>query len=172
MPDTCGIQNSAMKVTRDLPDQLILDHTPWLFSVLFGGMTLIFVGIGAAVTLSGELFGLMFLIIGGGVGSVVFFMIARRVQLVLDRPGNTATLRKRTLIGYSETVHALSDLQKAILEEQRSSKGGATFRPSLVLSGMSAGIHPIIKIYSNASGSHLAVDTINRWLDQNTREDG
>ncbi|MEX0282671.1 MAG: hypothetical protein AB3N13_15925 [Arenibacterium sp.] len=154
-----------MKITRNLPEQLILDHTPWVFSLLFGGMALVFLSIGVTLVMNGELFGLIFTLVGGGVGGLVFFMIARRVQLILDAEAGTITLRRRTLLGYSEEVHALADLREAILEETTSSKGGRTYRPSLYLSGMSEGIHPILKVYTNTGGPRTAVNAINTWLD-------
>jgi hypothetical protein len=112
-------------------------------------------------------FGLLFGIFGSGIGFMTFFMIARRIQLILDRTNGTVTLRRRTLLGYSEIVHDLADLTEAILEETRSSKGSRLYRPSLSLTGMSAGIHPIITVYTNSPGPAKAVRTINDWLARN-----
>ena len=154
-----------MKITRNLPEQLILDHTPWLFSLLFGGMAFLFFGIGLALMMSGEFFGLIFALAGGGIGGLVFFMIARRVQLILDAQSGQITLRRRTLLGYSEETHALADLREALLEETTTSKGGRTYRPSLYLTGMSEGIHPVLKVYTNTGGPRQAVNAINTWLD-------
>jgi len=154
-----------MKIARNIPEQLILDYTPWLMSLGMLVFTMVFVFIGMGVVLSGDMFGLIFVLGGGGVGFAVFAVFAQRVQIILDRASNVLTLRRRSLFGYHQEEHSLSDVSHAILETTRSSKGSTLYRPSLVLTGMSAGTHPIVKAYGNGRSPSRTVQIINEWLE-------
>lgn len=154
-----------MKVTRNTPDQLIIADTPWLVGILMVVFILIFVGIGLFLIAEGILAGLLFAIIGGGLGFAAFAMFVRRVQLIFDRRSQTITQRIRSLFGYSEVQYKLADLSHAMLETTTSSKGSVLYRPTLVLdAGMSAGPLPIVEVYTNTSGPKRIADAINAWL--------
>ncbi len=155
----------SMKVTRNTPDQLIIDDIPWLIGIFLIVFTLIFVTIGLFLLSEVLLFGLAFGLIGGGVGFGAFTAFVRRVQLILNRPLDSITIRTRSLFGYCEVRHDLSSLSRAVLETTTSSKGATLYRPTLMLDkGMSAGAHPIVTSYTNTGGPRRMVDAINRWL--------
>lgn len=154
-----------MKITRDTPDQLIIADVPWLLGIGLIIFILTFAGIGLAVFLQGEWMGLLFLLIGGGIGLLAFAAFVRRVQVICDRVAGTVTIRRKSLFGYSEVQHDLRHLSKAVLESTTGSKGGTLYRPVLVLDGgMSKGRHPIVEAYTNMSGPGRAVDAVNSWL--------
>jgi len=154
-----------MKVTRNTPQQLIIANSPWLIGLLLTGFILIFVAVGLFLLSEGVWAGLVFAVFGGGIGFGAFAAFVRRVQLILDRPSDTITLRARSLFGYSEVQHKLSSLSRADLESTTSSKGTTLYRPTLILDqGMSAGAHPIIQAFTNTSGPGRVVDAINNWL--------
>ena len=149
-----------MKVSRNTPDQLIVEDVPWLLGIMLAGFILLFVGVGIGLVLSGEIFGLLFAIGGGGVGGLCFALMVRRVQVILDRPTGTLVIRRRSVLGYSEVRHDLADLSGAILEETRSSKGSTLRRPTLVLDrGMSQGRHPVVATYMQRKAGDY-----DRWL--------
>lgn len=155
-----------MKVTRNTPDQLIVADNPWLIGVMLIFFILIFVGAGMAVMLQGEMLGLIFALGGGGGGLAAFGAFVRRVQVILDRPSDSITIRVRSLLGFSEVRHKLSDLSEVILESTTSSKGSTLYRPTMVLNkGMSAGTHPIVNTYANTGGAAHIVKAVNGWLD-------
>ena len=154
-----------MKITRNTPEQLIIANTPWLLGIMLAVFILAFVAAGLAMVSQGVWAGLLFALLGGGIGLGVFAGLVRRVQVILDRPTDTITLRTRSLFGYREVQHSLSSLDRAVLETSISSKGTSLYRPTLILaSGMSAGPHPVIKVYTNTSGPERAVKAINTWL--------
>ena len=154
-----------MKVSRNTPHQLIVEDVPWLLGIMLAGFILLFVGVGIGLVLSGEIFGLLFAIGGGGVGGLCFALMVRRVQVILDRPTGTLVIRRRSVLGYSEVRHDLADLSGAILEETRSSKGSTLRRPTLVLDrGMSQGRHPVVATYTNTGGPRKLVQAVNQWL--------
>ncbi|MFT7593134.1 MAG: hypothetical protein ACI8R4_000446 [Paracoccaceae bacterium] len=158
-----------MKVTRNTPDQLIVADTPWLIGLMMIFFIMVFVGAGMAMVLSGDMLGLLFIIVGGGLGIGAFAAFVRRVQVILDRPTDSITIRARTLFGYSEVRHKLSSLSRAVLQSTTSSKGNTLHRPALVLDqGMSAGDHPIVKTYANTGGAAHIVKAVNTWLDAKT----
>ena len=154
-----------MKVTRDTPDQLILDETPWGLGIMLVFFILCFVGPGLFLVLQGEMMGLFFAAVGGGLGLMALIVFVQRVQVILDRATDSVAVRRRSMIGYSEVIHSLSDLAEAQLEGTRSSKGTAMFRAALVLDrGMSQGTHPIVEAYTSGRGPQRTVDAINGWL--------
>lgn len=160
-----------MKVTRDTPDQLILANTPWLLGCALVLFTMAFVGPGLLIMYDGVWQGAIFAIAGGGMGCIAFAAFVRRTQLILDRSNDSVTLRWRSVFGYKEVRHTLSNLARADLESTRGSKGGTLYRPVLILSeGMSAGRHPIVPSYTNGEGPRHMVDAVNGWL-ANTRLD-
>ena len=161
-----------MKVTRNTPEQLIVADVPWLIAIMLVLFVLVFVGIGLALVAGGEWFGLIFALGGGGMGLVALAVFVQRVQVIFDRPSNALIMRKRTVLGYSEVRHNLSDVTKAVLETTRNSKGQRMSRPSLVLGGgMSAGVHPIVSVYTNTRGPSRVVKAVNDWLGQFVRVD-
>jgi len=157
-----------MKATRNTPEQLIIADTPWLIGVLMIGFILIFVAIGLLLMSDGVWAGLAFALVGGGLGFGAFAAFVRRVQVILDRPSDTITLRARSLLGFTEVTHSLSNLSRAVLETTTSSKGSTLYRPTLILDkGMSTGAHPVVNAYTNTTGPRRTVDAINTWLDLN-----
>lgn len=155
-----------MKVTRNTPEQLIIADTPWLIGSFLIGFILIFVAIGLFLISESVWAGMLFALAGGGIGFGAFAAFVRRVQLILDRPSDTITLRARSLFGFSEIQHSLSNLSRAVLETTTSSKGSTLYRPTLILdSGMSTGTHPIVNAYTNTTGPRRTVTAINTWLE-------
>lgn len=156
---------SGMKVTRNTPDQLILANTPWLIGILLIFFVLIFVAPGLLVVSDGVWQGWIFVVAGGGMGIIAFAVFVRRVQVIFDRPSGTLTIRRRSVFGFSEITHILSNLAGAKLETTTGSKGRTLYRPTLVLNkGMSAGDHPMVQSYTNSGSSRRTVDTVNNWL--------
>jgi len=157
-----------MKVTRNTQDQLIIAHTPWLIGLLLIAFILIFVAAGLFTMSETLIGGLFFALMGGGIGFGAFAAFVRRIQLILDRPSDTITIRTRSLFGFTEIQHALSSLSHAVLESTTSSKGSTLYRPTLILDrGMSAGPHPLTKAYTNTAGPGLVVNAVNMWLETN-----
>lgn len=154
-----------MDITRNTPDQLIIDDTPWLLGAVVIGVILTFASSGVSLILNGVWAGLVLIVVICCVGLAIFAAFIRRVQLILDRPAGTITLRTKTLFGLTEMIHDLPDLSRATLEVTIGGKGGKLYRPSLILDqGMSVGTHPIIPTYVNSSGPKRMVDAINIWL--------
>ena len=116
-----------MRVTRNHPDQLILSDTPWFIAIMLSLFILVFVGVGVALVLDGIWAGLIFALGGGGIGAVVFVAFVRRVQVIFDVSSDTITIRRRSVLGYSEVQHKLSNCSGAVLEHTASSKGGTLY---------------------------------------------
>ncbi|MFT4960229.1 MAG: hypothetical protein ACI92Z_001309 [Paracoccaceae bacterium] len=155
----------GMHVTRNTPDQLIIADTPWVIGILLILFVLSFVGPGLLLVSDGIWQGWIFAIAGGGMGIIAFGVFVRRLQLILDRPSDTITIRRRSIFGISTLTHTLSNLSKVKIETTTGSKGRRLFRPTLVLTqGMSAGDHPIVQAYTNSGSSRRVADAVNLWL--------
>lgn len=154
-----------MKVTRNTPDQLIIDHFSIFLAIMLVVFFTVFVGVGVGMVLNGALLGLLFVIAG------LFFTGAmlyhtERVQVILDRSNGLLTIRRRNILRYSEVTHDLHALERAIIETSTSGEDNSqTHRATLVLtSGMSAGHHPITEVYTSVPGPKRVANAINDWL--------
>lgn len=156
-----------MKVTTDTPDLLIVDDRPLFIGIMLTGFILVFVGVGVSIALTGELLGLLFALLGGGLGLGAFAVFVRRVQVIFHHPEGYVELRRRNLFGSSRVRHTLSEIARAEIEESHSSDNGTTYRVVLVIdAGQSVGRHPVTLAYSSGSGHHRAAEAINLWLAQ------
>ena len=147
-----------MKVTRDTPQHLIVGENPVWVGLLTGGLAFIFTAISLTLVLSGELFGLFFLV-GTCVGLLTMFLFVRRVQLIFDRDAGTLTIQRKNLRRASQVEHLLSEVDRAELEGN-----GNMLRVVLIMTGQSAGRHPLTQAYSNVGDHHNVAGAINRWL--------
>ena len=152
-----------MKVTRETPEQLIVENNPILLALFVSVFGLTFVGIGLANIGSDFTMGALF-ILGGLIIGIGFNMIfIRRTQLILDAPRNLIELRRRSWIRYSAMTWELRYLHSAIVQTSHSGDT-PTHRAALIISGgMDAGTHPITLVYSSGSGADRAATAINRW---------
>lgn len=152
-----------MSVKRNIPEQLIVADIPWIIGLLLIGFILIFAGSGLSVIASGDWMGLMF-VLGAGLGAVALATFVRRVQVIFDRPSNRIIHRSRSVFGYKEDTHLLSELKGVTLETSRGSKGTLMFRPTLLLNGDRV---PIVESYTNTRGPEKLVRAIEDWLEAN-----
>ena len=154
-----------MKVTRNTPQQLILSETPWFIGIMLILFILAFVGPGLLMVADGVWPGIFFALAGGGMGLAALAVFVRRVQVILDRPSDSLTIRRQSLLAYDTVTHRLSELSGAVLEQTRSDKGRTLSRPTLIFDqGMSAGAHPIVEAYTSGKGPKRLVDAVNGWL--------
>lgn len=154
-----------MKITTDTPELLIVDDKPIILGIALTVFILIFAGIGLGLMFSGEWWGLVFLVVGGGLGLGAFWAFVRRVQVVFHRPDGYVEFRRRNIFSGSTLRFELAEISRAEIEESRSNEGGATWRVVLVIDeGQNVGRYPITLAYSNGGGHHRAADAINDWL--------
>lgn len=165
-----------MKVTQNTPDLLIIEELPWFIAIMLTLFTLLFAGVGLLVMPQTILGGLVFLLVGGGLGLGGIGIFVERLQLILDARAGTATLRSRTIFRHRETVFPLPDVLRATGESTLSGGDTSTdpsrvrrpvHRPSLVLrdaAGGTALLHPITEIYDSSTSSAVTIRAINDWL--------
>jgi hypothetical protein len=152
-----------MKVIRNTPHQLILDSKPWLAGIIVIVVILVSLGVGLAAVLDGEfIFGLVFMVAGGGIGGLCFAMIIRRNQLILDRSRNLIEMRRRTMFGMKTRDFDLRDLTEAITQSSRSNEGADTHRLALMIDGHA---EPFTDVYTSGKGADRAAEVVNNWLD-------
>jgi len=161
-----------MKITRDTPDQLILEYKPWITGIFLTLFTLVFVAIGATLLSTGEpLVGGVMLLSGLLFGGIFFAVFVRRVMVILDAPTGRIEIRRKSVFGSETVEHQLQYLDRAVVETivGRNSDGmrSKTHRCTLILNGgMSAGHHPLTTAYSSGRGASRAKKAINTWLAQ------
>ncbi|SFR59006.1 hypothetical protein [Litoreibacter janthinus] len=152
-----------MKVTRNIPEQLVIENRPWVISLALVAGGLLFIGIGLSIFLSGELMGLVFM----GLGLIPFgmlFAFARRTQVLFLGPEGKVIIRRRSLLGGSTIEHRIDEVSEAIVQSSTGDKG-TTYRVALSFPhGQSAGIHPLTLVYDNFSDHRGMANIINSWL--------
>lgn len=172
-----------MKVTRNIPEHLIIKNAPAAMSILVIIFVLAFVGIGLAFVSTDPLFGGVFVFAGLFIGVIFSIMFTRRVQLILDRPKNLIALRNRSVFGYSTKSWPLDTLQSAILQSIKSSRTRRSknrrrssknlHRAVMVFSGGTDSTQqPVTQAYSSGPGAKRTADAINQWLERATALDG
>lgn len=153
-----------MKITRNTPDQLIIENNPLWLAIFISVFSLVFVGIGLFTIRTEPGTGIAFLLGGLVMGGGFTTAFIRRTQLILDRPRNLVELRRKSLLGYHRRSWDLHDLDRALVETSHSSDTN-TYRAALHFSGgMDAGTHPVTLVYSSGSGARRAETAINDWL--------
>lgn len=156
-----------MKVTRNTPEQLVIDHVPWLFGIILSVCFLLFLGIGlvalfAARDLGTVGFGLMFGVVGGGLWFLMIVLFVKRLQFIFDRSRDLIVIRRRSILSHKEETHGLAGLRRAVLESTRSDNGNRLYRPTLVFSG---GKHEALhSYYTNGRGPRIVANAVNDWL--------
>lgn len=154
-----------MKITRNIPDQLIIENTPWVLSLLLGLGGLLFVAIGLSLQVNGIPWGLAF-VAASLIPFGLLLAFARRLQILFLRPEREVIIRRRSLLSRSSVTHDLSDVHEAIVQSSRANNS-TTYRVALNLTrGQSAGIHPLTLSYDNFNDHARTVTTINAWLAQ------
>ncbi|WP_372610587.1 hypothetical protein [Aquicoccus sp.] len=153
-----------MKIKTDTADLLIIDETPWLLGAILIVFILIFVGVGLGLVLDGVWQGLIFLVVGGGMGAAAFFLFVRRVQLVFYRPEGWVEIRRANILRHSRVRHTIDEISRAVVEES-AGKSGPLYRVALEIDqGQSAGRHPLSLAFSSIGDHHAIADAINDWL--------
>ncbi|HHS93742.1 MAG TPA: hypothetical protein ENK63_00140, partial [Rhodobacterales bacterium] len=122
-----------MRIKTDTPDLLIVEERPVLLGVLLVVFILVFVGGGLNLAFSGDPKGLLFALLGGGMGGAAFVALVRRVQVVFHRPGGYVEIRRRNVFGGARLRHDLAEIDRAVIEESNSSDGGTTRRVARVI---------------------------------------
>ncbi|NCQ23160.1 MAG: hypothetical protein COW54_16120 [Rhodobacteraceae bacterium CG17_big_fil_post_rev_8_21_14_2_50_63_15] len=165
-----------MKITANSPDLLIIEDIPWFMAVMLGLFTLLSAAIGLLVMSQTLLGGLVFLIVGGGMGLAAIGVFVERLHLILDARAHNVILRSRTIFRHRETEFPLGDLLGATGESTLSGRNTddpdcpqrRLHRPSLVLVDGSADggqvLYPITEIYDSGRGAATMVRAINDWL--------
>ena len=154
-----------MKITRNIPEQLIIADVPWLIGIMLIVFILMFAGAGLAIVMSGEWLGLLFGFLGGGLGMVAFAVFVRRTQVIFHRGTGKVTMRTRSVFGFSEAAHTLSDVDYAEVETSRNSEGQNTYRPVLVMRDKAR--VPLVEVFSSGDGAGQLVAAIGEWLGEN-----
>lgn len=154
-----------MKVTRNTPNQLIIEERPWIAGAALVIMMLVMLGIGLDMILSGNPFGL--LVMAAMVIPLLFiFIFVRRVQVVFHRPEGWVEIRRQNIHRRSTVRHSLSEISSASVDTSHSGDS-PTHRVILhILDGQSAGDHPLTQYLVSGNGSHRAAEAINDWLAQ------
>ncbi|MDA0961972.1 MAG: hypothetical protein O2898_03525, partial [Proteobacteria bacterium] len=89
-----------MKILRDTPEQLIIEETPWVLGIMLVFFILAFVGPGLFLVTQGELIGLFFAGVGGGLGAMGLIVFVQRVQVILDTMTDEVIDRRRSVLRY------------------------------------------------------------------------
>jgi len=147
------------------PDVLVIDSQPWAVSIVMAAAIVGVAGtgmmlMGGGVILPGAL------LLGLGCPMLLLFLLtlARRNQLVLDRRANELRHRRRTLLGYGESVLPLDRLDRVIVQDLPDTEGRNCRLAYVLRSG--AEKRPCLFTWTFSSGPPVrrAADLINDWL--------
>ena len=145
----------VMTVVRNLPEQLILAHAPWAFGGLLIVFILAFSAAGLALLFNGEWSGLAALFMGAGLPGAIFALSVQRDQAIFDALSGRITLQRQTLWRYQKLDFALSDMDRAELQEI-----AETARPVVFIKDE---CHALVEAYVSGNRPRDTVQLINDW---------
>jgi len=153
-----------MRITENTPDRLILDDIPWIRGLLIIAATLYVLSMGFREMNAGRQFG-AFIIAGALiVGPLFFALFVERYQILFLRAEDRITKRKRSVLGYKETSHRLSDVLKASVVTSKRTDGPDMDHKILKVSdGTSI---RLVDYNTTSAAPSIVAKAINDWLAQ------
>lgn len=162
-----------MKIKRNTPQVFVAEEVPWFIAIMLVIFIFCFVAPGLAIAFEGVWQGLLFALGGGGMGFAALCVFVERLQVILDRREGMITLRRRTILKYTQTRLPLDALLKAETQWTSSRKNGRTrslSRPALMLSEDGAEkAYPVTQVFSSGGSAEGLTDAINDWIAQSTK---
>jgi len=161
-----------MKVIQNTPTRLVVQERPWLVSLIVCLVILAMTSEGIALLYQGDFvvsfYILLFALV---VALLILFLVARRVQVILDTVSNQMIIRRKPMTQFTSFTHDFNDLSHAYVETQGDSDGD-THRPVFVLvGGISAGEHHMTIYTQSGLGPEHIVTAVNDWL-KDARQEG
>ena len=154
-----------MKITRNTPDQLILERKPFWLPLLFIAVFLLFFGIGLFVFSEEPILGTVFMLLSP-IGLVFAIIFGQRVQIILHRSAGTVTIQRRSLVRYKRTSLLLEEVKSVIVETSHmTNKDGTQTEVYRLAFDTVIGPRPVSKTYTNVGDPFDAAKIINDWLD-------
>ena len=152
-----------MKVIHRTEELLIVEDQPWLIGVLMIVMALVFAFGGMALLAAGEMLGgLMMLLIGVGVPLLIGAVMVQRVRLTFDRDAGTVTRTRRSVLGLTQTTHALDRVSQARVGVSTDSDG-STYRMEVDLRDP-PDVLPFTTYFTSGRRPEAMAQAVNGWL--------
>lgn len=160
-----------MRVLDSSPTRLTLEDRPMLLGIILA-VVIVFLLFLAIATLGESLWVAFAVILMAALFAGAFVIFVRRVNVVLDRDTDTVVILTSSLLGKTETTHALGQVSRASVEtsiSRSTSSGGrrgTTSRTHRTVLHIGAETVPLTQIYSGGDGAERAATAINTWLGQ------
>ena len=152
-----------MKVIHRTDDLLMIEDRPWFIGIMMIIMALVFAFGGMAILASGEILGgVMMLLIGVGVPLLIGALMVQRVRLTFDRSAGTVTRTRRSVLGLTQTTHALHRLDRARVGVSTDSDG-TTYRMELDLRDPPETV-PFTTYHTSGKRPEELTRAVNDWL--------
>ena len=152
-----------MKVILRTEKLLMVEDQPWMIGGLMIVMAMTFAFGGTALLASGEIFGgLMMLLIGVGVPVLIGALMVQRVRLTFDRDAGTVTRTRRSVLGLTQTTHALDRVECARVGVSTDSDG-STYRMELDLRDPPEML-PLTTYHTSGRQPEEMAQAVNGWL--------
>ncbi len=152
-----------MKVTRDTPDQLILEDVPVVLGIGLFLFLMAFVLPGGLLMVFGEwVIGLFFVVFGGGLALLAIVAFVQRRQVILDRASGTLTIRSANILNRDQQVHPLSEVSGAEVRVRPGSQ--SVFAAIVIPDGEARGVYPLGATSARGSDPAMMAQRVNRWL--------
>lgn len=154
-----------MKITRDTPEQLIVEDRPWLIAAFILALTLGLLAICLPDALQGKLPAQVGAGLCAALGLFLLALFVRRAQVIFHRPENYVQMRHRSVFGQVNVRHTLTEVDRAVLQQLKTESRGSWRVALSIPAGQSKGEHPITQAYLNNKAHCQAIaDRINAWL--------
>ena len=157
-----------MRVTRNLPEQIIVEDRPLFWGLCIGAMIVALASAAFDTAANGEWLGFALIVVFIAAAVFMFAQIVVRTMVIFDRTNNRVELRRRSILRFQREWYDLDNVAEAIVQTSSSDDGDA-HRLALVLSGgMDRGTRPVTQSYTTGRATHRAANAINAWLADKT----
>ena len=142
---------------------MMIEDQPWFIGIMMIIMALVFAFGGMAILASGQIFGgVMMLLIGVGVPVLIGALMVQRVRMTFDRRAGTVTRTRRSVLGLTQTTHALNRLDRARVGVSTDSDG-TTYRMELDLRDPPEMV-PFTTYHTSGKRPEAMAQAVNDWL--------
>lgn len=157
-----------MRVLETSTQRLTLEDRPLVIGVILVAVILLLLALVLA-TLGESLFltfglGLMAAMFGGA-----FVIFVRRTTVIFDRIAGTVVIRTKSMLGPSETTHALASISRASVEtstNRSASDSGTRGKTYRTVVHVDSEVVPLTQIYTGGDSAERMAKAINDWLGQ------
>lgn len=156
-----------MRILESSPRRLILEDRPWALGIVLT-LAILLPLLLALATWRESLWLAFAMGLVASLFGIAFVAFVRRVIVIFDRDAGAVVIRTASLMGQTESTHALPGISHAGVEtsinRSTSSSGVPTSRTHRTVLHVAGKVVPLTEVHSAGDGAERMAAAINTWL--------